>query len=200
VDEAGNEGSQVASDPISVTAALFADDFSGGLSNWNTVTRITQDVTIGSSSAPSARGNPTAQSAFAYANLAGTLSTACVSANVNVSNRTTALDLIRLRTAANGPISKVFLDAQGRLIVRSDFASTQLTSGVILPTGWNRIELCGTVGASGTWSLYLNGLRIVNAWTANTGIDPIGRIQIGDTGAKTWTANFDDVIVDGAAG
>ena len=200
VDEAGNEGNQVASDPITVMTALFADDFSGGLSNWNTVTRITQDVSIGSTSAPSAGGNPTAQSAFAYANLAGTLSTACVSANVNVSNRTTALDLIRLRTAANGPISKVFLDAQGRLIVRSDFASTQLTSGVILPTGWNRIELCGTVGASGTWSLYLNGLRIVNAWTANTGIDPIGRIQIGDTGAKTWTANFDDVIVDGAAG
>jgi hypothetical protein len=200
VDEAGNEGNKVASDPISVTAALFTDDFSGGLSNWNTVTRITQDVSIGSSSAPSARGNPTAQSAFAYANLAGTLNTACVSANINVSNRTTALDLVRLRTAANGPISKVFLDAQGRLIVRSDFAGTQLSSGVILPTGWNRIELCGTVGASGTWSLYLNGLRIVNAWTANTGTDPVGRIQIGDTAAKTWTANFDDVIVDTTLG
>ena len=31
VDEAGNEGNQVASAPITVTAAVFADDFSGGI-------------------------------------------------------------------------------------------------------------------------------------------------------------------------
>ena len=40
----------------------------------------------------------------------------------------------------------------------------------------------------------------MNAWAANTGTTPVGRIQIGDTGAKTWTANFDDVVVDTAAG
>ena len=93
---------------------------------------------------PAPGGIPTNQTAFAYANLSTTLTAVCVSANVNVSNRTTALDLIRLRTAANGAVAKVYLDAQGRLIVRSDFASTQLSSGVILPTGWNRIEICGT--------------------------------------------------------
>ena len=53
---------------------------------------------------------------------------------------------------------------------------------------------------SGTWSLYLNGTRIVNAWAANTGTTPVGRVQIGDTASKTWTANFDDVIVDTAVG
>ena len=36
----------------------------------------------------------------------------------------------------------------------------------------------------------------MNGWAANTGTTPVGRIQIGDTAAKTWTANFDDVIVD----
>ncbi len=203
LDEDGNDGNIVTSDPMSVMAAVFADDFSGGLAGWSSVTRITQDVSTGASAAPSAKGSPVSQTAFAYAELPTTLSTICVSANVNVSNRTTALDLFRLRTAApaNGPVAKVYLDASGRLIVRSDFASTQQSSNVILPAGWNRIELCGTgVTTSGTWSLYLNGTRIVNAWAANTGTTPVGRIQIGDTAAKTWTANFDDVIVDTAVG
>jgi hypothetical protein len=201
VDGSGNEGNLVSSDPIVVMPAVFADDFAGGLTAWSTVTRLSLDVASGSGSAPSARGNPSAQSAFAYANLSTPLSTVCVSANMNITNRTTALDLIRLRTATNGAIAKVYLDSQGRLIVRSDFASTQQSSGIALPTGWNRIELCGSaVDASGAWTLYLNGAVIVGDWQANTGQVPVGRIQIGDTGAKTWTANWDDVLVDLAAG
>ena len=36
----------------------------------------------------------------------------------------------------------------------------------------------------------------LNAWQADTGTTPVGRIQIGDTAAKTFTANFDHVVVD----
>jgi hypothetical protein len=56
------------------------------------------------------------------------------------------------------------------------------------------------VGSAGAWDLYRDGVRIVSGWTANTGTTPVGRIQIGDTAAKTWTANFDDVAFDLAAG
>jgi hypothetical protein len=72
----------------------------------------------------------------------------------------------------------------------------------MLPAGWNTIELCGTnVGSAGTWSLYLNGTRIVNAWAANTGPNAVARVQIGDVSAtKTWTINFDDVVVDTVVG
>jgi len=49
-------------------------------------------------------------------------------------------------------------------------------------------------------SLYRDGIKIVNAWAADTGTDPIGRIQIGDTSSKTWTANFDDVRLDQTPG
>ena len=58
LDEAGNESDQVTSGPLSVMAAVFADDFTGGLGSWSTVTRISLDVGNGSASAPSARGNP----------------------------------------------------------------------------------------------------------------------------------------------
>jgi hypothetical protein len=200
LDEAGNPSAKVASDPIPVLAATFADDFSGGLAGWTSVTRITSDVGIGSMAPPSARGNPSAQSAFASTDLPNTLSTACVSAQILVTAQNgTAIDLLRLRTATGGPIVKTFLDAQGRLLVRNDVAGTQVNSLVMMPAGWNRLELCGTVGTAG-WDLYLNGDRIVNGWPTSTGSDPVGRIQIGDTAAKTWTANWDDVVVDGAAG
>jgi chitodextrinase len=199
MDAAMNTSARVPSEPITVMEAVFADDFSAGLTNWTTVTRIFQDIAIGSQAAPSAQGNPAAQSAFAYRDLGTTLNMACVSANINVSNRTAGvgLDLFRLRTAANGAISKVALDTQGRLIVRSDFAGTQINSLIALQAGWNRIELCGSdVSSGGVWDLYLNGTKIVDAWAADTGTEPVGRIQIGDTADKTWTANFDEVQVD----
>ena len=69
-----------------------------------------------------------------------------------------------------------------------------------LGSGWHHLELCGTVGAAGAWDLYRDGVRIVNGWVANTGTTPIGRIQIGDTAAKTFTINWDDVVLDLVAG
>ena len=67
-------------------------------------------------------------------------------------------------------------------------------------TGWHNIELCGTVGSNTTWDLFRDGTEIVSDWVANTGTTPVGRIQIGDTAAKTFTINFDHVVLDEAAG
>jgi chitodextrinase len=192
-----------ASDPITVeSAATFAEDFaSGDFSNWTAVTRLTIDTGQGSPNAPSAVGNPSAQSAFAYRDLGSTLPSACFSVNVNAASLGgNAMDLFRLRTAGGGPIAKSFVNASGTLVVRSDFSGTQQSSGVSLGSGWHNVELCGTVGASSTWDLYRDGVRIVNAWSADTGTTPIGRVQIGDTNAKTWTVNFDHVRLDQAPG
>jgi hypothetical protein len=65
-----------------------------------------------------------------------------------------------------------------------------------LTTGWHSIEVCGTVGSSGLWDLYLDGVKILDSWVADTGTIPIGRVGLGDTTAKTWTADFDQVVVD----
>ena len=199
IDEATNASNKITSAPITVTAAAFADDFAGGLSKWTGITRLSVDVLNGSA-APSAVGSPTAQTAFANADLVTPLSTICVSTKVMVTNRATTLDLFRLRTATNGAVSKVFLDTQGRLVVRSDLArhailvrrdhACRLEPGRVLRNG----------RSLGLWDLYLNGTKIVNGWSANTGTTPVGRIQIGDTAAKTWTANWDDVVVDQAVG
>ena len=94
----------------------------------------------------------------------------------------------------------MFVSASGVLSIRSDFAGIQQSSGVALGSGWHTVQLCGTVGSSSTWNLYRDGVKILNGFTADTGTTPIGRIQIGDNAAKTWTINFDNVHLDQAAG
>jgi hypothetical protein len=203
VDPASNQSAMSpASAPITVTSAIFADDFaSGDLTRWTSSTGLSIDGTQGAVAAPSARGAVSAQAAFADKDLAATYDSACASVNVNATSLGgNAVDLVRLRTATGGPIAKAFVNASGVLIVRSDFAASQQSSGVPLGSGWHNLELCGSVGPAGTWDLYRDGVRVVNAWTADTGTTPIGRLQLGDTGAKTWTINFDDVRLDQTPG
>jgi hypothetical protein len=142
-----------------------------------------------------------AQSGFASKTLGGTFNDICMSVRVNPSDLGGNLvGLLRLRTAANGPIVRVYATATGVLKMRSDVSGEQTSSVTSLSmSAWNRVELCGTV-SPGAWSLYLNGTRIVNGWAANTGTTPIGMVQIGDAGAATWTMNFDDVVVDQSPG
>jgi chitodextrinase len=203
VDAVGNVSSMSGtSAPIAVLSAFFADGFSSGdFSSWTSVTRLTIDGTQGAPSPPSARGNPSAQSAFAYRDLSAAQSSACTSVRVNIASQgTTGVDLFRLRSAGNGALIKVFVNQSGVLAIRADFSGAQNSSGVALGSGWHLVELCGTVGSAGVWSLYRDGAQIVTAWTTDTGTAPIARVQIGDTAAKTWTANWDDVVLDGAPG
>ena len=59
------------SDPITVTSAIFADDFSSGnFSKWTAVTRMTIDNGSGGVAPPSAMAQTSAQTAFAFKNLA----------------------------------------------------------------------------------------------------------------------------------
>jgi hypothetical protein len=177
---------------------VFSDDFaSGDFSNWTGVTRLTIDTGSGGLAPPSARLAVNAQSAFAYKNLTNTLSSVCMSVNVNVASLgPNSPTLLRLRTAANGPIARVYaLSPSGILYVRSDASNTQIYSGVALGSGWHTVKVCGTIGASGTWDLYRDGVKIVNAWAANTGTTPVGRVEIGTSQAVTATINVDDVIV-----
>ena len=207
VDAADNESpTGPASAPITVSAtapAIFADDFSSGnLSNWTGSTRITIDATQGSPAAPSARGQVSGQSAWAYRTLGSTFSTVCFSSRVNLSALSggTGVDLFRLRTASDGPIIRSYVDASGVLFARSDFTGVKRSSGVALGSGWHTVELCGTVGTATSWDLLRDGVVILNDWVANTGTTPVGRVQIGDTAAKTFTVNFDDVRLDQVPG
>ena len=194
-----------ASDPITVQSgnpAVFSDSFAtGNFSAWTANTRLTIDNALGGLSAPSAKMSTTNQSASAYKELPATLQTVCMSANVNVTALNgNALDLLRLRSPGNGPSAKAFISTAGRLGIRSDFSGIQSVSGVSMPSGWHNLELCGAAGTNKAWNLYLDGVKVVNNFMADTDPAGISRVQIGDTAAKTVTANWDDVVVDQAAG
>ena len=164
-----------------------------------TATRITIDNTIGSPAAPSARAAVTNQSASAYRNLATTTMTPCMSVNVNRTSG--AADLFRLRTATGGPVIKaVVLDQREPAASFGLRQARRSTRTCPIGTGWHNVELCGTVGSNTTWDLFRDGTEIVSDWVANTGTTPVGRIQIGDTAAKTFTINFDHVVLDEAPG
>jgi hypothetical protein len=189
-----------ASDPITVQsgpAAIFADGFGQGFANWTGVAGMTVDNATGNPSAPSARAQPSGAPAWAWRTLGATYPSACLSVRVNLSSIGSTVDLFRLRTASDGPIVRAYVASNRVLWIRADFSGSQLASSTVLPLGsWNTVELCTTVGTSGSATLYLNGTRIAGPWTANLGTTPIGRIQIGDNAAKTFTANWDDVVLD----
>jgi hypothetical protein len=202
-DEADNTSPpSPTSDPVTAVSAFFADDFSSGdFGAWASVTRLTIDPASGATAPPSARGSVAGLGAFAAANLASPVSTVCMSVSIDVASQAAEpVVVLRLRTAANGPVARVFLNASGALVIRSDVAGTQQASSGSLSPGWHSVELCGTVGTSSTWDLLRDGVVVIDDWTTNTGTTPVGRVEIGDTSARTWTINFDDVVVDAAAG
>ena len=183
--------------PATAATTIFSDDFSSGtFAKWSGTTNMAIDTTSGQAAPPSAQARAVSSRAYAYEQLPTARSTICVGVNVNtLPAGTSTLVLIRLRTAANGAVARTFLSSTGVLSLRSDVSAAQRSSGVSLGTGWHRIEFCGTVGTAGTWSLYRDGVAIVTDWTANTGTTPVGRVEIGDTGVKTFTINFDDVAI-----
>jgi hypothetical protein len=187
--------------PSASAATAFSDDFSSGnLANWTGSAGMVIDTASGRVTPPSVRAQPTGGPGYAYKVLPTTLSTVCLSMNVNaVALGTGAPVLLRLRTASNGPIARVFTASGGTLFLKSDASGVQRSSGVALGSGWHSLEICGTVGTTGSWDLYRDGSKIVSGWVANTGTTPVGRIEIGDNGSKTFTINFDDVVVTGPA-
>ncbi len=202
-DESDNTGpASASSDPITTVAAFFADDFSSaGFGAWTTVTRLTIDPGNGATTPPSARGSVAGQSAFAAVNLAAPQSTVCMSLSLNVeSHAAEPIVVMRLRTATNGPVARVFLSANGTLFVKSDVSGVQRSASGSLTPGWHSVELCGTIGTSTTWDLLRDGGVVIDDWAADTGTTPVGRVEIGDTSARTWTTNFDDVVVDSHVG
>ena len=101
-----------------------------------------------------------------------------------------------MRTAGNGAVAKVYVATNRRLWIRSDVSGQQVQTSATLPlNGWATVELCSTVGTAG--NLDPPGQRDRGSnWVVNTGTTPIGRVQIGDSVNKTWTINYDNVVVD----
>ena len=187
---------------LSTAEPLFADGFDGGFANWTSVNGLALDATQGMPAAPSARAAVVNGRASASKTLSTTASMLCMSERVNLGSiGTSTVSLLRLRTAADGAVARVFVNNARRIAMRSDVTGAQLVSTATLPLGaWRSVELCADVAAGGRLSLYVEGALVGGPWTQSLGATPFGRVLLGDSDAKTVTVNYDDVVVDMAAG
>ena len=196
-NESGLSDSSASIKVQSPSPVIFSDNFSSrNLSKWAVTGKLAIDTTRGKPT-PSARGTANKSKAIGTVILPSTQSSLCMSSAIRVQSVPANTDLLRLRTAGNGAVVKVYVAANRRLWIKSDVSGKQVQTSATLPlNGWATVELCGNVGAAGKWDLAVNGTIVKNNWVANTGTSGIGRVQIGDSVNKTWTINWDNVVVE----
>ncbi len=191
-----------ASDPVTVASGggndLFSDGFDAGLAGWGTVNNLVLDNGSAppTGTAPSVRATMANQPGYASRALSAGEPSVCTAVSVRVSALPltgTTVNFVRLRTAANVAIARVYVTSAGKLSVRSDASATTFTTTATLLVGqWRVVRLCTTVGTVGSVSLSLDG-ALVKSWATGTGTTPIGVVQIGEDGARTAVVNYDDV-------
>jgi hypothetical protein len=182
---------QIEANPLG-SGPAFSDDFSGGLVSWTTTQNVTLDSSVFGTAAPSAKLAPSGAQSWASKTLPLDYSSLCMSAGVRLDAHAANVDVLRFRTRGGASIGRARVSTTGKLLVRDDVTGATLSTGVSLGSGWHTLRLCATTGASGSWTLSRDGVSI-GSWAANNGTVPIGRIQIGDSAANTYTMHIDDV-------
>ena len=112
---------------VTAGSAIFSDDFStGAFSKWTGVTQPHDRQLHGRGRATERARTDERPERLRLQEPGRHHPSICMSANVNAATLDpSATTLFRLRTAANGPIAKVFINANGVLYVRSDASNTQ---------------------------------------------------------------------------
>ena len=194
----GLHASDQSAPPPVETPPLVEEHFDLGLDAWTNMLGFTSDDTIGAptGTAPSAKADVNGTRASGTrAFSSATAPEVCAALSVNVSRQTASTVLFRLRTATNGAVGRVFVNASRQLYIRSDVAGAQLNTGFTLTLGsWTRLELCTRTAADGYLQLKVDGVA-GPVWNGNMGTTNPGAIEIGDAAANSWTANYDDVVV-----
>jgi hypothetical protein len=204
IDAAGNVGPlSLASEPVVIAgqsgpAPLAESDFSDGFARWTGVTGLDLDNGQGSPAAPSAVATPTEVASTARLGLTVPATSSCSTVDVrftSVSNNA-RYSLMRLRTAGNASIARVWVDGSGRLSVRNDLLGVRLDTTTNLPVNqWAEVSLCAEVnGAAGRLTLLVDGNQ-AGTWTTDTGTAAYASFQLGDNEPRTAEIRFDDVRV-----
>jgi hypothetical protein len=109
----------------------------------------------------------------------------------------------KFRTEANAAILGCYVSNTGKLSFRNDAGVVTRYSSQSVTTGqWHEAHVHLTVDvayrAAGQIEVWYDGMRLADLSTAqNLGIDPVGRLQIGENDpTKTFDVVFDDVVAD----
>jgi len=119
-----------------------------------------------------------------------------------ISQAANTVNVMKFRTAADGPILSVSVNNLGQLSYHNDVAGTSVNTTVVVSQGaWQTLEVHLTIADTASQiQTWYNGVQVsAMTRTDSFGINPIGRVQLGEnTPALTYDFAFDDVTVSTA--
>jgi glucose/arabinose dehydrogenase len=178
---------------------LFKDGFeSGGTSRWTFATGLVaqqQDVYAGSWAA---RGTSTGAATYAYTQLASTENDLYQRIRFKVVQQDQNVTLSRFREAGGASIVSLYRSGSGKLCLRDDVTDASFCTGSPSLGAWHTLEVHARVGGSGLTEVWLDNTKLAAlSKTLNLGVDPIGRVQVGNSQTgRTYDMLLDDVVVD----
>lgn len=184
---------------IPASTLIFQDGFeSGTLSAWTSSSGLVVQSAEVFAGTKAAQGNTTNGATYAKKTLPATYADGYGRVYFKLLSYSNQVNLLRLRTAADGSLAYVYVTTDGLLALRNDVAATNTISSVAVSSGvWHALELhCTINGLLSTTEVWLDNVRI-NALsiTTNLGSTAIGRLQIGEVqSGRTY-----NVILDQAA-
>ncbi|HKF90153.1 MAG TPA: DNRLRE domain-containing protein [Acidimicrobiia bacterium] len=204
LDSSGNaSGESVAASATTPAAALFQDGFeSGDLSQWTTASGLTVQQSDTFAGAWAVRAATTGQAAYASKTLATEQPDLVMSTRVKIVNGGgTTVSLLKLRRANDTSLLRIYTGSTGKLALRNDASGVATTSSTLVTAGaWHQLQVHVVIGTLDSQvEVFLDGVKIdALSQPQALGTTPVGRLQIGDdTGGKTYTMLFDDVVAAG---
>lgn len=117
----------------------------------------------------------------------------------SVVQRSDAVWLGRIRTAAGSSVVRVFLNASGALAYRNEVTGVNRVSTLKVPTGsgWHLLDLHAVVGPTGSVRVSLDGAPVTGLDRIEAlGATPVGRVELGNRpSGRTFRLVFDDATV-----
>jgi phospholipase C len=178
---------------------LFSDGFeSGNLSAWTASHGIAVQQQIVHAGTWAARATSTgAGETSAYRTLSSPVSDLYALTWFRVVSASTPVKVLRVRTAAGDGLASAGVNAEGRLEMTDSVTKTSIGSSVAVSANtWHSLELHASVaGASSRIDVWFDGAAVPTLSRQDPlGAAPIGRVEIGDSGAhRTYDIAFDDV-------
>jgi phospholipase C len=190
--------------PAAATTPLFGDGFeTGDLSAWTVNSGVTAQPKIVHEGSWAARATSAGTGhADAYDTLGAPVSEIYVRTWFELVSRSTPVTLLRLRTATGASILTVAVNANGRLGTDNTVTGVAMGSPVAVGLGsWRAVEIHALIaGPSSRVDVWLGGAHIdVLSHLDNLGVNPIGRVEVGEAAAgRKYDVAFDDVAADTA--
>ena len=199
------DAAELTSGPSNLASAapigLFDDDFeSNSLSRWTSVSNVIvqpQEVFAGRYAA---RGLSNGLSTNVYKQLGASQNELYYRIHFKIMSQVQTMNLLKFRTSTGSSIFAVFVTNTNNLGSRNDVAGVSTFSNTSVGIGsWHELQAHILINGSASHSdIWLDGNRVdALSKTESFGVNPIGRIQLGENATGlNFDVAYDNITVD----